>query len=408
MKSHVSDNPCPCESGLAYPDCCGNDVRRPPVFASAPSLNSDIDFSHLSAGMQEAVASVNESPDLFPVEINLASHRVGWVKMSPFWYEESTFLDASRIMGSYAAQSDLQWLLDHTQEIVGRPAPVIFHTAFCGSTLLSRALSTLYNCLPLREPDVLGGVLQIVNSLEIDEQTKRMWMYRVFSLLSRRYEGRQPAVIKANDYACGLMKKLAESSQDFSQLFMYTKVEDFIASCLKDKGREKWISQRYIFAQRQSRKNAVFAEVHIDESDPVQMAVYYWSWNIRLYLDARKRFPSKLRSLCFSDFLSAPIPCVEACAEYFGLKSYGLVNQEAEMDALLSVYSKGDYAYSPQLRAQEISQKVTQYRQQIDHAITLALSLLGDDYPQNGLPGALTFSISEEPARRGILSRLFS
>lgn len=394
--------PCPCDSGLTYEYCCG--------VANRTAGNADI-VARLTTGgvetngkltpqMDTALELFATTPDLFPARFNFFEKKAWFVKMSPRWYSESVFLDPGRIRGTCIIESEFECLQQMTRDIAWQPSAYIFHTAFCGSTLMAQALDAIFNCLPLREPEVLGNLLVYINSQTTDssseakqksEQDKRAWLGRILRLLSRRYTPDQTAVIKANDYANPMMIKLLECPHEIPVLFMYTPLAEFFAACLKADNRREWIRARYklICTDAQHLLN-IPPELSINDDDYAQMAAVYWCFNIALYLEAWHRFPGKLHSLNFNAMLAQPGESVEACGRMFGLESLDDIDVNEQINGLLGVYSKNSqFNYSPQQRTDDIRRLQAEYKTEMNAAEQLAHQLLADNYPDDLLPGHL-------------------
>jgi len=402
MSNPETHEPCPCDSGLSYEHCCGITNRT--------ALNADIvarlttdgveTNGKLTTQMDTALESFATTPDLFPARFNFFQQKAWFVKMSPRWYSESVFLDPGRIRGTCIIESELECLQQITRDIAWQPSAYIFHTAFCGSTLMAQALDAVFNCLPLREPEVLGNLLVYINSQATDsspeskqksEQDKRDWLDRILRLLSRRYAPGQAAVIKANDYANPMMIKLLECPHEIPVLFMYTPLAEFFAACLKADNRREWIRARYkLVSTDAARLLKLPAGLSINDDDYAQMAAVYWCFNIALYLQAWRRFPEKLYSLDFNAMLAQPRESIEACGRMFGLESLDDIDINEQINGLLGVYSKNSqFNYSPQQRTDDIRRLLAEYKTEMDTAERLAHQLLADNYPDDLLPGHL-------------------
>jgi len=389
MSFFSTNNPCPCESGLQYLYCCGAPDRTELNTIANFTHESDVVNKQLTAELQTALSEIQRLPDWFPVTLNLFKNYVQFVKMSPFWYQQSVFLDTGRILGTCAMEADLKWLTDATKGIAWQATPFIFHAAFCGSTLMSKALANIYDSLPLREPDVLGS-LQTYGQSNAAIEEKKAWFDRVLGLLARRYETEQIVVVKANDYANALIKPLLEWRSDIPILFMYTPLSEFLAGCLKADNRRQWIRERYHFIHQTAVQQLNLPDDLVIEHEAYgKMAAVYWCCNIALYLHARQHFPRQLRSLAFNQMLAHPVDSVQACAQWFGLRKLPGITLAHEINALFSVYSKGENAYSPEKRREDIDTLLSEHPAQLEAAETLAQQILGDDYPAEHLPGGL-------------------
>ena len=391
MSFFSTNNPCPCESGLDYLYCCGAPDREKLNNIVNTVTEGEAAITKLTPAVQSCIDEMNTYPDLFPVRVNLFSDYVQWVKMSPFWYMESVFLDADRILGTYAFETDLQWLKAHADGIQWQPTPVIFHTAFCGSTLMSKALATVYDTLPLREPDALGALMVFFQSNTISDTEKHEWIGHVMRLFSRRFEPEQTTVVKANDAANWMMKPLLEWQQDVPVLFMYTPLSEFLAGCFKAENRQDWIRERNGFIKNTAPQLLKLPAGLVIENDDIgKMAAIYWCYNIALYLDARQQSPSQIRSLEFNQMLAYPIEIITACGDFFQLNQQSGIFFDSEIKNLFGIYSKGgDQPYSADTRRQEIDDLLAKHGDQLEQSLDLAKQILGEQYPEPYLPGSL-------------------
>lgn len=399
-----SNNPCLCESGLDYLYCCGAPDRKElNIVACIASDESEV-LQQLPIKISESFQDMSVIPDWFPVKIDLPANKIVFVKMSPFWYEESVFLDAGRILGTYAVEMHSEFAQEKLQNLEWLYSPIIFHTAFCGSTLLSKVLSQAYNTLPLREPDLLGSLFSAVPNDFISSEQYVEW---VMGLLTRRYESDQPVIIKANDYANGLMRKLLENKTQAPALFMYVPLNEFLAGCLKDSGRRQWIAERYVFVK--NKLADIFPELdglNIGEGEWGKMAAVYWSYNISLYLQAYQTFPDRIRCLDFNQMLAMPEQTIEACAHWFDLKPLSGVSLSGEIKSLFNVYSKGGQEYNKNKRREDIDSVLQENIEHLSMANACTKELIEQYALDVGLPGQLyTPEVTVKP--RGIVKRFF-
>ena len=235
MATPEMHEPCPCDSGLRYEQCCGvvNRTAGNADIVARLTNNGSIETNgQLTAQMDTALNTFETTPDLFPARIDFFERKTWFVKMSPQWYSESVFLDPGRIRGSCVIEVELERLQQMTQGIAWQPSAYIFHSAFCGSTLMAQALDAIFSCLPLREPEVLGNLQTFISpQTKNTEQQKNDWLDRILRLLSRRYISNQKTVIKTNDFANPMMIKLLDCPRDIPILFMYTPLPEFVAAC---------------------------------------------------------------------------------------------------------------------------------------------------------------------------------
>ena len=90
----------------------------------------------------------------FPVDLNVRERRYGFLRIEDAVLERSSFLDTridAPLAQAVAVAADSLGELD----VAARAPAWLFHTSFCGSTLLARVLHAPPHGVCLREPMVL-------------------------------------------------------------------------------------------------------------------------------------------------------------------------------------------------------------------------------------------------------------
>lgn len=391
MAEVANDSPCPCDSGFTFGECCNNADRTETNIVATVDAEGVHSEKPLTPQLQAALDNLATDPALFPARVWFDDDEAYFIKMSPRWYQQGVFMDPGRIIGSCVIQTNLEWLKEVCEKITTQDSAYIFHTAFCGSTLMSQALDAVYQTLPIREPELLGNLLAYLRNPKNPPADKDAWYQCVMALLSRRFGQQQKAVIKANDYANPIMLAMIERHTNMPILFMYTPLREFLTGCLKADTRKKWIAQRYA-----SLRQPIAHQLGLDEGFSVaedaygEMAALYWSYNISVFLKAWRAAPESVRSLEFTNMLESPSVAVKRCGEWFGLRAIEGIDSDAALAPLMGVYSKNsNFTYSSEQREKDIAKVLDAHPEELASAEALAHKLLGTDYPETGLPGSL-------------------
>ncbi|MDX1812326.1 MAG: SEC-C domain-containing protein, partial [Gammaproteobacteria bacterium] len=295
MSFFAATNPCPCESGLEYDQCCANPENKPILFSQI-NQHGESD-SPLTTELETAIQNFCTRPDLFPVNIDTLNNSSELAKMSPFWFSESVFLDSPRIMGKCRLTANLHWIKKQADNIDYQTTPYIFHTAFCGSTLISKALELTHHCLPIREPDLLAVLLNYSYSENTFPEIESQWYTRITNLLSRRFEPDVPAVIKANDYANPILHKILEYRPQTPVLLMYIPLQQFVASCVKIDSRKQWIQDRIRANYYRFMPALQVPEEQINfDQDIGKLAAVYWCYSIYLFQTAIENYGDHIKT----------------------------------------------------------------------------------------------------------------
>jgi hypothetical protein len=177
--------------------------------------------------LQEALV---RSPQLFPRLLDLRSDSVSFVELTRAEYERASFLD-DRILTPQTKLRTLPWRdVAAAVESAGlkERCGFIFHIGHVGSTLLSRLIGAHPGVFALREPGILRTFAQpLGESPELDRLLSGM-----LKLLSRTFEERQLAVIKATSFVSEISGALLARASAPRAVLMYVSPESYIATIL--------------------------------------------------------------------------------------------------------------------------------------------------------------------------------
>lgn len=262
--------------------------------------------------------------------------------------------------------------------------PFIFHTAFCCSTLLARALDVPGVALALKEPDILMG---LANALRVDEQLRQSparmsaLVRTVFGLLGRRFSAGEPVLIKPTNSANNLVPYAVESGARV--ILLYGGLRDFLISVLK-KGEacKSFVRQQYnIFALDPAGLGTIPQRQAVAFTD-LQACALVWRHQMELFQRVLASAPpDQVASLEFTSLLDAPAAVLREVARHLELD-----HSEATLESVASgeIFTKNskfaDQEYSTDQREQDASQVGERYADALDLIENWATQLkLGED-----------------------------
>ncbi|MEO0973339.1 MAG: hypothetical protein AAFX85_09600 [Pseudomonadota bacterium] len=179
-------------------------------------------------------------PSLFPVHINARTERVGFLPTTREALSAAPFLD-QRFAGttSPAKYWTVRELLEHVD---GLPLPpMIFHTAFCCSTLLATAFDHPGRLLALKEPDLimqLANLKRVHSPLRSDPGRFSRWLQLTLVLLGRRFEADEKVLLKPTNAAANLLMDVARLNSPM--LLLYSDLRAFLVSVIKKGEAGRW------------------------------------------------------------------------------------------------------------------------------------------------------------------------
>lgn len=294
-----------------------------------------------------ATAGIDElkSPDWLLAGFDLQNDRYHLARVDRETYHGSTFLD-HRIQPLPAETSSLSGveidaLLPATAII---QASWIFHTGFCGSTLLANCLDHPGTTLVLREPLVLSRLAQrLRDSSDPDSPAMHHLIRRVIGLCERSYPG-DACIIKPSNFANALVPRLLLPDEQSGRptrkaILMSCSLDALLLSILKKKAEAESSLPDFLRALLQ---DSDYLE-HADVPDPagldlLQQSVLFWHCQ-RYFLQQQltQVQPGRLMTLSMERFLAEPETVLNAASEFLGL---GLSQQFIEQTIASGAFRK--------------------------------------------------------------------
>jgi hypothetical protein len=175
---------------------------------------------------------VVRDPDWLPHAYDLAGETLTFVRLSRQARQDLMFLAEEHYQGQYPKAAFPAAAI--AAEIAGAaPAPMhfIFHTAFCGSTLLTKALTVPGVAEGLKEPDVLVNLAnRLVRS---DDAANRQRLELVLKLLERPPAPGEAVIVKPTNFANRLVEPMLQARPEARAVLLYSDLETFLRSLVK-------------------------------------------------------------------------------------------------------------------------------------------------------------------------------
>ena len=250
---------------------------------------------------------------------------------------ELTFLSDEDFAGRFAkAAFPVPSVAAEVQAATRGPIHFIFHTSFCGSTLLARALDIPGASVALREPDVL---INLANRLtRSDDGANRERLELVLKLLERPFAPDENVIVKPTNFANRLVEPLLAMRPDSRAVLLYSDVETFLRSLLK-RGMFGRIFGRRMFAQvsNWSPLNLGYSAAELLQQTDVQIAALAWLKQIHHFDSIVRTFPKRVFVCDAAKLLANPAQMIEQVQSLFGLR---LIDSQVEEIASGPVFSK--------------------------------------------------------------------
>ena len=206
----------------------------------------------------------------------------------------------------------------HLGEAWQAPIYFIFHTAFCCSTLMLKALDVPGRTFGIKEPDVL---INLANRfIQSDDRANRDRLTLVLRLLARPFEDGESIIVKPTNFANRLATPALEARPDSRAVLLYSDLRPLLRSILK---RGMWgrIWGRRIFwsAAAWSSLDLGFSEEDTFILTDLQALGLGWLMQMHHFAEVARRFGERVTMIDSADFLGDPAATLKRVSALFEL-----------------------------------------------------------------------------------------
>lgn len=207
---------------------------------------------------------------------------------------------------------------DAIREAAG-PIHFIFHTSFCCSTLLVRALDIPGTSMGMKEPNVLSTFADQSNIIAPGVLPA---LSATLDLLSRPFEEGESQIVKPSNIANHIIAQVMHIRPDAKVLLLYSNLETFLRAIARrgEQGRSfgRTLFQHFLRAMPQSK--AFSAEELMLQTD-LQISAHAWMMQASMFRGLAQRYGANRVRTLNSDTLLANVPLtLEKVGAFFGLK----------------------------------------------------------------------------------------
>lgn len=236
------------------------------------------------------------------------------------------------------------------------PIHFIFHTSFCGSSLLARALEIPGIATSMREPAVLINLANRV--IRSNDQANADRLELVLRLLERPFSPDEAVVAKQSNFANRLVDPILRARNASRTVLLYSDLETYLISLLK-RGMFGRILGRMLFTNLTSwstLKLDLDAKEILELTD-MQVAALAWLMQIHHFDGLSKTFKPRVMLLETSQMIAAPATTLHQVMTFFDL---GLTERDAADIAAGPIFAKHskftdrDYSVEERRRDSEI------------------------------------------------------
>ena len=252
------------------------------------------------------------------------------------------------------------------------PIHFVFHTAFCRSTLLSRALNLDGIAVGMSEPGIVASMVNAPAEF-------RPILRDVLRLLSRHREGVSAVFVKPTNHANRLIPQILDTSPDSRAILMTGALEPFLNSVRKRALMgHRWGRKLYLEVQGYAGLNLGMPPEEIFAMSDLQAAGLAWLLYQNYFTQLSSgKYQERLRTLDSDFFERHRSDTVEGILHFCRIRTSSFSRRVLERDPLFSEYSKG----RGEIRLDNPSKSTETEIMQVQHWLELIASQIGIDAP---------------------------
>jgi hypothetical protein len=263
---------------------------------------------------------------------------------------------------------------------------MIFHSAYCCSTLLARAFDVPGVSFGLKEPQILNDVVGM-QLRRADPRQVAAAMDAALHLLARPLGPSEVNVIKPSNLLNPLMPLVTAMRPDIRGLLLHAPLETFLASIARKEieGRA-WVRElmwKLIHLGQAERFG--FSDEEIYRHTDLQVGAVGWLAQQALFAEAVHSHGG-YRTLDSETLIARPVECLHALSELFALDFDPV---EAASGPAFRTHSKDRSDYTPKQRNEERERGKSMHAREIDMVMSWSAQLADHAGVPLSLPSAL-------------------
>ena len=330
-----------------------------------------------TSSMDELAQSLARSPELFPHTLDVRKDSVSFIRLGRADYERASFLDG-RILSAQTPVQSMPWREVAAAVEAARLAEhctYLFHIGHVGSTLLSRLIGSHPGAFGLREPMILRifAQLQAEPGLRPPDWSGSRFDARLsacLKLLSRTFDPRQRAVIKATSFVSELAADLVSRASAPRAVTMCVSPESYLATILggpNSRQEAKMLLPGRLRRLHRRIGREAWRPESLSEGETLALG---WACETSALAQAERAAHGATLSVDFDEFLAHPPVILLAALRHLGIDA---TMSEAELilrGPHMRRYSKApEHAYDAELRSEVLAEARAEHGAEIGRGL---------------------------------------
>lgn len=235
-----------------------------------------------------------------------------------------------------------------------RPLHFLFHSAFCGSTMLTRALDRPGMAMGLSEPLTLNDMIGF-RRRGADGRAVARASDAALRLLARPYGAGEAVVVKPSNLVNPLAELLLALQPEAKAVFLHAPLETFLISVVR-KGLHcrLWVRELLEGYLREGYVDLGFENEDWFRLSDLQVAAVGWlAQHARFQQLAEKLGNGRIAALDANRMLADPAQAIAAVTGHFGLNCDAATVAEIVAGPAFARHSKSGASFTPEAREAE-------------------------------------------------------
>jgi len=295
------------------------------------------------------------SPSWHLYDLNAHEGCLKFISMNESCYQSSIFLD-HRVQRPN--QNEMITPIPLIPSVKAGSGHYLFHSSFCGSTLIASVLQHPDTFLALKEPTVLwriSGLKQNPDLALSDSQLQQLLKVSLSSLCES-FHSNQQVVIKPTNLASNLIEDIRKVQSDARMVLLYDDLQSYIVSYLKKpvEGRHNFELIAKHFIQSSPIKHEYDRFLDQYPGDYLACAMVSWHAQLFAFQQHLETASDNMVSVSFTDILKSPKLHISTIARFYRPElTMEKLEKELNWAALKLDAKQPNMAYSPAKRAED-------------------------------------------------------
>lgn len=238
------------------------------------------------------------------------------------------------------------------------PIHFLFHSAFCASTLLTRALDHPDVAMGLSEPVLLNDVVGVRRRREMEAREVGHLLDDTLTMLARGWGAGEAVVVKPSCVVGPLAAGILTLRPDAKALFLYTPLDQFLSSVAR-KGMwcRLWVRELLEGLAIEGAVDLGFSQSDYFRLTDLQCAAVAWIAQHALFAGLVERFGEvRVRTLGSEALLADPQRALAALGKHFALSMNSATVTAMAQGSVFHRHSKDGNNFNAASRAAEREQ----------------------------------------------------